>query len=119
MVAYFCFNVNYICMSKAFNVKVMVLAPVERSLCQLGKSIRIARKRRRESLVSYAKRIAGVGPATSQSKSGDPAVSIAGYATALWLTGRVHLHGEIANPEADEISLIRQLRTIKRDKAAP
>lgn len=107
-------------MSKSSNAKAMLPPPVERSLRQLGENIRIARKRRRQSLVAYAERMQVSVPTLRKVEAGDPTVSVAAYATALWLIGRVHLLGEIANPEADEMALLQELRTIKRkDKAAP
>lgn len=107
-------------MSKASNAKAMLPSPVDRSLRQLGECIRIARKRRRQSLVAYAERMQVSVPTLRKVEAGDPTVSIAAYATALWLIGRVHFLGEIANPEADEMALLQELRTIKRkDRAAP
>jgi hypothetical protein len=41
---------------------------------------------------------------------------MAAYATALWVLGRVQFLGEIANPEADEMALLQELRTIKKPK---
>jgi transcriptional regulator with XRE-family HTH domain len=103
-------------MPKASNVKTMLPAVVERNLRQLGEHLRIARKRRRESLASYAQRMQVSIPTLRKVEAGDPSVSIAAYATALWMIGRVHLLGELANPEADETALLQELRMIRKDR---
>jgi DNA-binding transcriptional regulator YiaG len=109
---------NYICMSKDSNVKAMLPAAVERHLSQLGEHIHIARKRRKESLAVYAARMQVSIPTLRKVEAGDPSVSMAAYATALWMIGRVHLLSEIANPETDEMALLQELRTIKKSKGA-
>jgi len=101
-------------MSKNSNVKEMLPSAVERNLKQLGEHIRIARKRRKESLAAYAKRMQVSVPTLRKVEAGDPSVSVAAYATALWIIGRVHYLGEIANPQADEIALLQELRTFKK-----
>lgn len=105
------------CMSKDSNVKAMLPAAVERNLRQLGEHIHIARKRRKESLAAYAARMQISIPTLRRLEAGDGSVSMAAYATALWVLGRVHYLSEIANPEADELALLRELRTIKKGKA--
>ena len=106
-------------MSKDSNVKVMLPSAVERNLRQLGEHIRIARKRRKESLASYAARMQISIPTLRKVEAGDASVSMAAYATALWVIGRVHFLGELANPEADEMALLQELRSIKRARGAP
>ncbi len=101
-------------MSKQSNVKIMLPYAVEQALRELGDCIRIARKRRKESLMSFAERTQVSIPTLRKLEAGDPAVSIAAYATALWLIGRVHLLPEIANPATDENALLLQLRTIRK-----
>lgn len=101
-------------MSKDSNVKVMLPAAVERNLRQLGEHIHIARKRRKDSLAVFSSRMQVSIPTLRKIEAGDPSVSVAAYATALWLIGRVHLLGELANPEADEAALLQELRTIRR-----
>lgn len=103
-------------MSKDSNVKTMLPSAVERNLRQLGEHIHIARKRRKESLASYAARMQISIPTLRRVEAGDPSVSVAAYATALWVIGRVHFLSEIANPEADEMALLQELRTIKKGK---
>lgn len=106
-------------MSKSSNVKIMLPSPVELNLRQLGNHIYIARKRRKQSLAKYAARMQVSIPTLRKVEAGDPSVSVAAYATALWIIGRVHLLGELANPETDEIALLQELRKIKKSKAVP
>lgn len=103
-------------MTKDSNVKTMLPGAVERNLRQLGSHIHIARKRRKESLAAYAARMQVSIPTLRRLEAGDPSVSMAAYATALWVIGRVQFLGEIANPEADEMALLHELRTIKKAK---
>lgn len=103
-------------MSKDSNVKVMLPAPVERHLRSLGEHIRIARKRRKETLAAYAARMDVSIPTLRKVEAGDPSVSIAAYATALWIIGRVHLLSEIAAPETDETALLQELQSIKKNQ---
>ena len=101
-------------MSKDSNVKIMLPIAVARSLVKLGEHIRIARKRRKESLEVFASRMQVSIPTLRKLEGGDPTVSMAAYGTALWLIGRVHFLSEIASPETDEIALLQELRTIKK-----
>jgi hypothetical protein len=116
MLAFFLELSNYMFMSKDSNVKIMLPAAVERNLRQLGEHIRIARKRRKASLADWALRMQISIPTLRRLEAGDPSVSMAAYATALWVLGRVQFLGEIANPEADEMALLQELRTIKKPK---
>ena len=104
------------CMSKDSHVKTMLPSAVERNLRQLGEHIFIARKRRKESLASYAARMQVSIPTLRRVEAGDPTVSVAAYATALWILGRVHLLGELANPETDEMALLQELRTVRKGR---
>jgi transcriptional regulator with XRE-family HTH domain len=99
-------------MPKRSNVKDMLPAAVENTLRVLGQHLHIARKRRKESLKVFAERMQVSIPTLRKMEAGDPAVSVAAYATALWLIGRVHLLAEIANPATDETALMQELRTI-------
>ena len=103
-------------MSKDSNVKSMLPSAVERNLRQLGEHLLLARKRRKESLAAFSQRMQVSIPTLRKMEAGDPSVSVAAYATALWIIGRVQYLGEIANPEADEAALLRELRTIKKRK---
>ena len=103
-------------MSKDSNVKSMLPSAVEHNLRQLGSHIRIARKRRKQSLADYAARMQVSIPTLRRLEEGDPTVSVAAYATALWIIGRVHLLGELANPQTDETALLQELSGFKKGK---
>ena len=103
-------------MSKDSNVKIMLPSVVERSLIQLGEHIRIARKRRKQSLALWAERMQVSIPTLRKVEAGDPTVSMATYATALWLIGRVQLLGEIADPAKDEVALMQELKPLTKSK---
>jgi transcriptional regulator with XRE-family HTH domain len=105
-------------MPKNSNVKIMLPSAVELNLKRLGEQIHIARKRRKQSLAVFADRMQVSIPTLRKLEEGNPSVSVAAYATALWLIGRVHFLGELANPEVDETALLQELRTIKRSKGA-
>ena len=94
----------------------MLPGAVERSLTELGEHIRIARKRRKQSLALWAERMQVSIPTIQKMEAGDPAVSIATYATALWLIGRVKALSEIANPANDEMALLQELKDIPKSR---
>ncbi len=103
-------------MSKDSNVKIMLPSMVERSLVQLGEHIHIARKRRKQSLALWAERMQVSIPTLRKIEAGDPTVSMAAYATALWLIGRVQLLGEIADPAKDEVALMQELKPLSKSQ---
>jgi transcriptional regulator with XRE-family HTH domain len=91
------------------------LPPVARSaLRQLGENIAIARARRKESQRAWAQRIGICVPTLIRLEHGDPSVSMAAYASALWLMGRVQSLGEIAAPANDVAALEQDVRKARR-----
>lgn len=103
-------------MSKNSNVKIMLPSVVERNLIVLGEHIRIARKRRKQSLALWAERMQVSIPTLRKVEAGDPSVSAAAYATALWLIGRVQILSEIADPAKDEMALMQELKPLIKGK---
>ncbi|MCA8198520.1 helix-turn-helix domain-containing protein [Burkholderia vietnamiensis] len=91
----------------------MLPSPVERALTDLGENLRIARKRRRETMQSFAERMQVSVPTLRKMESGDPTVSISVYAMALWLVGRVQFLSRIADPATDETALALELQNLK------
>lgn len=71
----------------------------------LGSHLAVARVRRKESLLTRAKRIGVSVPTLMRLESGDPTVSMGAYATALWLIGRDGELARIASPEHDQGAL--------------
>ena len=95
----------------------MLPAPASRALVTLGTHLRLARKRRRDSLASFAERMQVSVPTLQKMEKGDPTVSIGVYASALWLVGRVQFLGTIADPAADETALMLELRNLSGGKS--
>lgn len=86
---------------------------VIRHIKALGDHLKIARRVRKESLALFAERMQVSVPTLRRMEAGEPSVSMATYATALWLIGRDHFLAELANPANDEAGLSMQLRNIR------
>ncbi|ALV08123.1 hypothetical protein RD2015_3668 [Roseateles depolymerans] len=89
----------------------------------LGENLTIARKRRRETLGTWASRIGVSEPTLARMERGDPTVSMAVYATALWMMGRSRALAEAADPQLDLGALetdvrAAKARSIRRKKVA-
>ena len=83
-------------------------------LRELGENLSLARKRRQEPLKSWAKRIGVSEPTLMRMEKGDPTVSMAVYATALWLMGRDSALPDLAAPEHDRGALEQAVRVAKQ-----
>lgn len=103
-------------MSKDSIAKEMPPSAVVRSLQQLGENILIARKRRKESLAEFSQRIQVSIPTLRKIEMGDPSVSMAGYATAIWALGQINALGKMAQPESDEAALRQEISAISRPR---
>lgn len=91
------------------------MPPVVRSaLRELGEHLAIARSRRRESQRDWAERVGVSVPTLIRMEKGDPTVSMAVYATSLWLMGRVQALAEIAAPAVDIGALEQDIRTARK-----
>jgi len=77
----------------------------KKALAQLGENVKIARKRRKESLRSWAKRMDASVPTIQRMEKGDPTVGIGVYATAIFLSGDIERFGNIASPKEDSYAL--------------
>jgi len=78
---------------------------VQAHLRELGANLAIARQRRREPRRVWAQRIGVSEPTLTRMEQGDPSVSMAVWATALWLMGRAHALPDLAAPEHDRGAL--------------
>ena len=83
------------------------------SLELLGEHLRLGRKRRKESLRSWALRINVSVPTLRGMEKGDPSVSMGVYATALWLMGRDEALRGLAAPEHDAQALAKEMLAIQ------
>ncbi|HTH80239.1 MAG TPA: XRE family transcriptional regulator [Ramlibacter sp.] len=82
------------------------LPPAAQSaLLKLGQDLGIARKRRKESLKSWAARLGVSVPTLMKLEKGDPTVSMGAYAMALWLAQRHEALAELADPALDAPAL--------------
>ena len=86
---------------------------VQVSLELLGEHLRLGRKRRKESLRSWALRMNVSVPTLSGMERGDPRVGMGVYATALWLMGRDEGLRTLAAPENDAQALAQELLVIQ------
>jgi transcriptional regulator with XRE-family HTH domain len=94
----------------------MLPSAAARALLALGTHLRLARKRRRESLAAFAERMQVSVPTLQKMEKGDPTVSIGVYASALWLIGRVQFLAAIADPATDETALLLELHNLSGKK---
>ena len=83
-------------------------------LRELGENLALARKRRQQSLKSWSQRIGVSEPTLMRMERGDPTVSMAVYATVLWLMGRDSALPDLAAPEHDRGALEQSLRVAKQ-----
>lgn len=83
------------------------------SLQSLGANLRIARRRRKESLQVFASRIGVSIPTIRKMEAGDPRVSMGVYATALWVLGRIQLLPRMVDPAFDAMALARELERFR------
>jgi DNA-binding XRE family transcriptional regulator len=90
------------------------LPPVAvKALRDLGENIAVARLRRREPQRAWAERIGISVPTYVRLEKGDPSVSMAAYAGALWLMGRVQALPGVAAPESDLTALEQDVRAVR------
>jgi len=83
------------------------------SLELLGQHLRLGRKRRKESLRSWALRLNASVPTLMGMERGSPSVSMGVYATALWLMGRDDALRSLAAPENDAQALAQELLALQ------
>lgn len=100
-------------MSKAAQSTESLPGSVLTSLELLGEHLRLGRKRRKESLRSWALRMNVSVPTLSGMERGDPRVGMGVYATALWLMGRDDGLRILAAPETDAQALAQELLVIQ------
>ena len=100
-------------MPKAAQSVASLPSSVQVSLELLGEHLRLGRKRRKESLRSWALRMNVSVPTLSGMERGDPRVSMGVYATALWLMGRDEGLRTLAAPESDAQALAQELLVIQ------
>lgn len=79
--------------------------PVEQALKKVGKSLRVARLRRRLTIEEVAEKIGTGARAVRTAESGKPSTSVAVYAALLWVYGLLSPFEQLADPQSDEAGL--------------
>lgn len=79
--------------------------PVTRALRKLGHDIRDARRRRRLPMAIVMQRASISKPTLIKIERGDPTVSIANYATVLFVIGMVERLADLADARNDSVGL--------------
>ena len=79
--------------------------PVTRALRKLGHDLKDARRRRRIPLAIAAQRASISKPTLIRVERGDSTVSIASYATMLFVLGMADRLGDLAAPQNDPVGL--------------
>lgn len=87
---------------------------VSDSLSRIGERIRIARKRRAMTMKDMASRMFVTRKTLSRLEQGDPGVSIAVFASALWVLGLDRDLLEVAVPERDKVGIFRMRQRLPR-----
>jgi len=83
-----------------------------KSLTQLGERIRIARKRRSITMEDMASRMFITRKTLARLEKGDPGVSFAVFASALWVLGLDKDLLNIAVPEQDEVGIFQERKRL-------
>jgi len=100
-------------MPKRSQSSIELPAAVRALLRELGDNLSIARKRRKESIKTWAGRIGVSEPTLARMEQGDPGVAVGTYATALWLIGRAQAIPELAAPNLDLGALESEVRVAR------
>ncbi len=79
-----------------------MLPEVALRLTRLAESIRVARKRRRMTMVEVGVRLSIGYQTVVRIEKGDPGVSVAAYLSVLWLFGLDQQMAESISPDRDE-----------------
>ena len=79
--------------------------PVTRALRKLGHDIKDARRRRRIPMAIVAQRASISKPTLIKVERGDPGVSIASYATVLFVMGMVDRLADLVDAKNDPVGL--------------
>ena len=98
--------------------------PVSRALRKLGHDIKDARRRRRIPMAIAAERASISKPTFIKVERGDPTVSIASYATVLYVLGMADRLGDLAASndavglQLEEENLPQRIRGARKPKRA-
>jgi transcriptional regulator with XRE-family HTH domain len=97
--------------------------PVARALRKLGHDIKDARRRRRIPMAIVAQRASISQPTLIRVERGNPKVSIASYATVLFIMGMVDRLADLVDPRNDPVglqleeeNLPKRIRSVRKQK---
>jgi len=83
-------------------------------IAQLGERIRIARKRRAVTMEDMAARMFVNRKTISRLENGDAGISMAVFASALWVLGLEKDLLEVASPEHDTVGIFRERQRLPK-----
>lgn len=89
-------------------------AGVHDLLSEVGRNIRIARKRRRMTITALAEKLMVSAPTVRKLERGDPTISFGVVVSALWVMGLDDQVGRLAAPADDEQGLQAELLRIEQ-----
>lgn len=92
---------------------------VAHAVTQLGERIRIARKRRAITMEDMAARMFVSRKTLSRLEKGDTGVSMAVFASALWVLGLEKDLLEVASPERDTVGIFRERQRLPKRVHTP
>jgi transcriptional regulator with XRE-family HTH domain len=87
---------------------------VRSALEELGRAIRVARIRRRQSAQDFASRLGVTLPTLRKLERGDPGVAVATFVSALWLVGLLDRLRDLAKPENDVLGNMLETSRLPR-----
>jgi transcriptional regulator with XRE-family HTH domain len=95
--------------------------PSREALASLGETVRLARRRRRQTAADLAARLDVSLPTFRKLERGDPSVSLGTFVTALWLLDLLDNFTQAIHPDRDRtelaLEIARMPQRIRRTKA--
>lgn len=92
--------------------------PVDAVLRKLGADIRLARRRRNETLRAFAKRLYVSVPTLQRLEAGEPGVGVGILANVLWALGLLDRLRKLTDPAEDKIGIeLERRKRLGKDKS--
>lgn len=85
---------------------------IESTLIQLGERVRLARKRRNLTMEELSSRMFVTRKTLARLEKGDPGVSLAVFASALWSLGLEKDLQEVVLPERDRVGIFHERKRL-------
>ncbi len=106
-------------MAKSTRATTSLPPEVAEIISRIGENIRVARKRRAMTMEDMATRMFVTRKTVARLENGDPGVSMAVVACALWVLGLDKDLREIANPEKDVVGIHRERQRLPKRVRPP